>query len=228
MHLFLALADMLACSLASGTMYVLSFMSACIWFRFKTGPGRCTGRAGPHIQPRDWLGLAQCQWDTCRRCPGHMKANTVSSSLPSSSTSVILHPPPLPCPSTLHSHPPHHHRDAGRTRDVGGEAGINTQFCLPVVFYFLLKEKNSPSVPLPFFPQPTPFCLLLAVRLWASICHCYIQDCLLHESKWVWGHQWGCGGLGGMRQVDKVCWQELKRRRLIHPAVVMVQLAFLL
>lgn len=112
---------------------------------------------------------------------------------PPSATSVISH---LPCPSSLHSHPPLHHSDAGRKRDVGGKGGVGTKFCLPLVFHSLLKEKNSPSLHLPLFPHPLrlPPLLFLAVSPRASICHCYIQDCLLHESKWGWGNHWGCGG----------------------------------
>lgn len=56
-----------------------------------------------------------------------------------------------------------------------------------------------------FFSPPSLSFLLLAVALRASICHCYIQDCLLHESKWVRGTNAGCGGgdeRGGLNEID--------------------------
>lgn len=88
-----------------------------------------------------------------------------------------------------------------------------TRFPLPVIFNSLLKERSSPSLPLPLFPHlvllspPLSFSLsllLLAVALMASICHCYIQDCLLHESRWEWGTDGGVevGVRGGLKKID--------------------------
>lgn len=69
---------------------------ACIWCRFEAGPGRCTGGAGPHIQPGDWLGLAQCQRHACHRRPGHMKTNTLHPALLLSHRPIHLSHFPLP------------------------------------------------------------------------------------------------------------------------------------
>lgn len=115
---------------------------------------------------------------------------TLLSSLPSY-TSVTRH---LPYPSSLHSHPPLNHKDVRRKREVWGERRVGHSFSSPSSFT-LLKEKNSPSLPLRLLPclvfLPLLSLLFLAVTLWASICHCYIQGCLLHESKWLWGTNGG-------------------------------------
>lgn len=144
-------------------IYILIFMMACIWYRFETGPGRCTGRAGPHIQPRDWLGLAQCQRDVCYWWPGYMKANTVCP--------VLLSPPPLPPPSppppqsssTSHAlHPPQ--RCWEKTRCRGKSRGRRT--VLPPCRLLLSPqgEKLTLSSLYPFF-HSTPSFLLLAIKL---------------------------------------------------------------
>lgn len=67
----------------------------------------------------------------------------------------LSHPPP-----PLSSFPLLHHKDAGRKRDV------DTQFSLPIVFNFLLKEKNSPSLPLT--PSPAPFSPPTPLSLFSS------------------------------------------------------------
>lgn len=104
MRWFIALASMLVCLFVSQCDKCTHFLCTCIRYRFQTGPGRCTGRAGPHIQSRDWLGLAQCQRDACHWRPGHMKANTLlprSSSLPS----FLLHLNHVPHPVPFHPPP---------------------------------------------------------------------------------------------------------------------------
>lgn len=66
-------------------------------------------------------------------------------------TSVILH---VPCPSTLHpplstSTPPQRSRE--RKRDMGGGAGVVTQFCLPII-----PELTASTLTPHFRPPPSP------------------------------------------------------------------------
>lgn len=161
-----------------------------------------------------------------------MKTNTLRPALllPTPFRHLSHLPPPLSSLSPLSSSTP-----SQRCREkegCRGKRGVGTKFCLPLVFHCLLKEKNSPSLHLPLFPHLVclPSLLFLAVSPRASICHCYIQDCLLHESKWEWGNQWGCGGWDEKKWT--VGWkgliEEWKWGRFIHPFLVMVQLVFLL
>lgn len=159
------------------------FMFVCTCYRFQTGPGRCTGGAGPHIQPRDGLGLAQCQRDACCWWPGYMKANTVALLLffspPSSSTSVIFL---LCCPSTLQ--PLLHQKDTGRKWNAGGKSRGSHSFGLHVVPELTIRY------PTPFPTTPSNFSAWLIC--WGQVFfHCYIRDFLLRESRWIWITKWG-------------------------------------
>lgn len=73
----------------------------------------------------------------------------------SSSTSVIIHHP-----SSLHSHPPRHHKDAGRKRDVGWKGrGGHTVLPFPLYFTFSPQEEElvlSSPTPFPTSPSPPP------------------------------------------------------------------------
>lgn len=70
----------------------------------------------------------------------------------------------------------------------------------PLFFYPFSHTSFSSPPPLSFSLS----LLLLAVALMASICHCYIQDCLLHESRWEWGTDGGVevGVRGGLKKID--------------------------
>lgn len=105
------------------------------------------------------------------------------------STSLLLHlshpPPLLPFLSLLSPSVPSQ-RCRGTKREAGEKKMWTHGFC-SLSYFTLLKEKNSPSLPLLLLLQLIllhHFCLslpFLAVTLRASICHCYIQNCLLHE-----------------------------------------------
>lgn len=103
-------------------------------------------------------------------------------------TKPCAHPPqPFPSQSpSLSFLPLLHPKDAGRKEG-----------CWHTVFH-PHHLSNSPQEeepilssltrsPTPCSPPPPLSLLLLAVALRASICHCYIKDCLLHESNWVRG-----------------------------------------
>lgn len=208
---------------------------ACIWCRFEAGPGRCTGGAGPHIQPGDWLGLAQCQRHACHRRPGHMKTNTLHPALLLSHRPIHLSHFPLPLsflPPLSPSTPSQRCGEKeGCRRKRRGEHTVLAPHRLSLSPQ---GERLTLSPPYRFshtsFSHP-PFSLpFLAVTLRTSICHCYIQDCLLHESKWVWGTNGGVevGMRRSERRVEDDWLQEWERGCFIHPFLVMVQLVFLL
>lgn len=143
----------------------LTCVSACIWSRFQTGPGRCTG--GANTNPGDGLRLAQCQRHACCRRPGHMKTNTLHPALLLSSH-PLLHLSHLPSP--LSFLPPlspftPSPQCGEKEKCKGGKGGVDTVLPPRRPFTF-----SSPLVLLP----PSLSLLLLAVLLRASICHCYI------------------------------------------------------
>lgn len=137
--------------LVPGLPVMLILWLGCSPRSLQTGPGRRPGRTGPHIQPRDGLRPAQHQRDARRRRPGYMRAtlSTRSSSLspPPHPPHLILH---IPCPSTLHSRPPRHHKDAGKEGCVGG-GGRGRHTVFPP------HHPRTQSVPRPLFSAPLPF-----------------------------------------------------------------------
>lgn len=149
MHFFIALAEALA--LFACPHYDDILTSACIRRRFEAGPGRRTGRAGPHIQPGVGLRHVQCQRDACHRRPGHMKTNA----LPSCSPSLSPHPPllHLPCPSspTLSpSTPSQRYWEKEGCR--GGKGGVGyASFAFPMSFTFSPRRRTHS--PYPLFPH---------------------------------------------------------------------------
>lgn len=190
---------MLVCLLVTNTTYRLISLSTSSRCRFQTRPGRCPGRAGPHLQPRGRLRPIQRQRDACCRRPGHMKANTLcpvpllllllplpSFSSSCSSSSSTSHPPTslaLP-PSSLNPHSIT--RMLGERGMYWGESrGQTCRFAPLSSFYSPLGEKLTLSSSTLFLHRPPHPFSPLAKMPWASICHCYIQNCLLHESKWV-------------------------------------------
>lgn len=154
--------------------------------RFKAGPQRRPGRAGPHSQPRDWLWLVQCQRHPCHRWAGHMKTSTLLSFPPS----PALHSPPaslLPSTLTLHL----------VIKMQGKGNGWTYQ--------------SPPSPPLPHSPSLSPKGDELALYPHFVPAHSLFSSQLLHQGQvfvsfkykrvcymrsiWlVGGGQWGCKG----------------------------------
>lgn len=178
----------LKCFLYFLVFVVMSVLICTFACRFKAGPGRRAGGAGPHIQPRNRLGHAQRQRDACNRRPGHMKTNTHFTLLSFSthptfpSTSVII---PLSFLPPLSPSTPSQRRGEKEGCREEKEGWTHCSASLSS-FNFSSRRRTHPLFPFPpFFPTPhsPPASLLfLAISLRASICHCYIQDCLLHES----------------------------------------------
>lgn len=98
-------------------------------------------------------------------------------------------PPPLSSLPALSPSTPLHHKGAGRKRDVGEKEGWAHSFPSPSSFTLPSRRRTHPLFH--YTPSHASFSFLhlpllfLVVALRANICHCYIQDCLLHESKWV-------------------------------------------
>lgn len=199
--------------------YLLHWLSSlCIWLftlwhstdlyvpadicRFKAGPERRPGRAGPHSQPRDWLWLVQCQRDPCHRWAGHMKTSTLLSFPPSPaphSPSASL----LPSTLTLHL-----------VIKMQGKGNRWTyQFSpLPFLLHFLLKETNSPFTHTSF---PLTPCFLPS---------CYTKDkylSLLNTRRSVtWKYMVsGRGAMGVWRLGWEVGWIARTTAMVFYPSI---------
>lgn len=124
---------------------------------------------------------------------------------PTHFTPLYFSPPPPQSPSTSFALPPSTLALCSITKMQGNKEGsrgkgkVDTLFMLPIIFHSPQGEELALSSPAPSPttrspPAPSLSLPFLAVTLRASICHCYIQDCLLHESLMGMGHQCGCDG----------------------------------